>query len=216
MRRVRQVAAILLLAITVSSVLAQTPALAQTPTADPLAIPDPVAVALDPGTTAFLAIDLLQSNCAPSPSCVAALPAVATGLSAARAANSLVVYSVHPGSDNEILPDVAPMPDDPIFVALPGDKFFNSNLDDILKQAGVTTLVITGTSSNSGVLYTAAAANRRGYTVVVVEDGIAGASDLGTSVALWQLLHGPGGNTQNLPLLPRAVTITRSDLLSYS
>ncbi len=184
--------------------------------ADTLAVPDPVAVSADAGTTAILAIDFLQSNCAPTPSCVASLSAVAASLSVARAANVVVVYSVHPGDDNKILPEVAPMPDDPIFVAVPGDKFFNSNLDDILKQAGITTLLITGTSSNSGVLYTAAGAIQRGYTVVVAEDGISAATDLATSVALWQLLNGPGRNMQNVPLQTKAVTLSRTDLISYT
>src|SRR5207249_7050594 len=110
-----------------------------------------VAVSLDPSTTAFLAIDILDSGCASvsggrsAPSCVASLPALAAAISNARAAGARVIYSVHPAPDTNILLDVAPMPDDPVFVAAPGgDKFFNSSLDDYLKQGGITTLVITG------------------------------------------------------------------------
>lgn len=51
-------------------------------------------------------------------------------------------------------------------------------------------------------MYTAAAAVQRGYTVVVAQDVIAGATDLATSVAEWQLLHGPGANPENVPLQP--------------
>jgi len=51
--------------------------------------------------------------------------------------------------------------------------------------------------------------------VVVPEDGIGATKDLATSVALWQLLHGPGGNAQNIPLQPRAVTLSRTDLITY-
>ena len=107
------------------------------------------------------------------------------------------------------------MPEEPIFVAVPGDKFFNSELDNILQQNGTTMLVLTGISSNSGVMYTAAAATQRGYTVVVAEDGISAATDLATSVALWQVIHAQSANVQNVPLQARSATLSRSDLITY-
>lgn len=220
MPRAGYMAALVLLAVTAFSPRGQTPlpahrVLAQAPAPDVLAVPDPAAVSLDASTTAFLAIDFLQSTCAPNPSCVASLPAEEAGLSAARAAKARVVYSVHPAADNNILPDVAPMPNDPVFVAVPGDKFYDSNLDNILRQAGITTLVLTGFSSNNGVLYTAAGATECGYTVVVAEDGIAAATDLATSVALWQVLHAPSANAQNVPLQAKSVTLSRINLITY-
>jgi nicotinamidase-related amidase len=84
-----------------------------------------------------------------------------------------------------------------------------------LKQSGTTTLVLSGVLSNSGVMYTAAGAIQRGYTVVVVLDGIAGTTELATSVAVWQMLHGLGANPQNVPLQARSVTLSRTDLISY-
>jgi nicotinamidase-related amidase len=210
-----QMIVITLLAATAFGLESQSPVLAQGPAPVELSVPDPVSVSLEPSITAFLVIDLLESTCAPNPSCVATVPVVATGLAAARTANALVVYSVHLAPDNNILDDVAPMSKDPVFAAVPGDKFFDSNLDYILRQAGITTLVLTGISSNSGVMYTAAAAIQRGYKVVVASDGISGATDLATSVALWQLLHGPGANPQNVPLQARAVTLSRTDLIEY-
>jgi nicotinamidase-related amidase len=65
------------------------------------------------------------------------------------------------------------------------------------------------------VMYTATAAAQRGYTVVVAEDGISAATDIATTVALWQLLHGPGANPQNMPLQAKAVTLSRTDLITY-
>jgi nicotinamidase-related amidase len=180
-----------------------------------LAVPPPAPVTLTAATTAVLAVDFLQSTCPPNPACVSALPAASGALDAARSANAHVLYSVHLAPDNVIVSQVAPGPTDPIFAAIPGDKFFSSNLDYLLRQANATTLMLMGVTSNSGILYTAAAATQRGYTVVVAEDAIAAANDLSTSVALWQLLHGPGANPQNTPLMPRAVTLTRTDLISY-
>lgn len=220
MPRQGYMAALVLLAVTAFSLRGQTPVLghqvqSQSPAADVLAVPDPVAVSLDASTTAFLGIDLLQSSCGPNPKCVATLPAVAAGQAAARAANALVLESIHLPPDIEILPDVAPAPSDIVFAALPGDKFFNSNLDDILKQAGIKTLVLTGQSSNQGVLYTAAAAGQRGITVVVAEDAISATTDLATSVALWQMLNGPRANPRNVPLQANSVTLSRTDLITY-
>jgi nicotinamidase-related amidase len=207
--------ALVWLAVSAFALGSQGLALAQAPTVVDLGVPDPAAVALDPSTTAFLAIDFLQTTCGSNPTCIAALPAVADGLASARAAKALVLYSVHPAPDNNILADVAPMPAETVFAAAPGDKFFDSSLDDVLKQAGTTTLVLTGVSSNNGVMYTAAAAIQRGYTVVVAEDGIAAGTDLATTVALWQLLHGPGANPQNTPLRARAVTLSQTNLITY-
>jgi nicotinamidase-related amidase len=180
-----------------------------------LSVPGPATVSLDPSTTTFLVIDYLESTCQPNPTCVASLPAMSAALDAARQADAHVIYSVHTPPDNVILPPVAPHAGEPVFIAAPGDKFFNSDLDTLLRQLGTSTLILSGVSSNSGVLYTAGAAVQRGYTVLVVQDGIAAASDLATTVALWQLIHGPGANPQNTPLQPRAVTLTRTDLISY-
>ena len=180
-----------------------------------LSVPPPAPVTLNAATTAVLAVDFLQSTCTPNPACVSALPAASSALEAARSANAHVLYSVHLAPDNAIVSAVTPASTDPIFAAIPGDKFFASNLDYLLRQANATTLVLMGVTSNSGIMYTAAAAVQRGYTVVVAEDAIAAANDLSTSVALWQLLHGPGANPQNTPLMPRAITLTRTDLISY-
>jgi nicotinamidase-related amidase len=177
-------------------------------------IPDPVQVSLDRTTTAFLALDFLQSNCQPRPPCVASLPAVAFGLAQARAANVLTVYS-DTGATQVILDQVAPNPTDPK-VSSSADKFFNTNLDGILKQAGITTIVVTGTSSNGAVLYTASSGVKLGYTVVLAEDGISAITDFANLYTEWQLLNFPGGsNAQNTPLQPKAVTLSRTDLITY-
>lgn len=177
-------------------------------------IPDPVPVTLDPSTTAFLALDFLDSNCGPRPPCIAALPAVASGLAAARAAKVPVIYSVVGGG--QILDPVAPMPADAVVMSVGADKFSSTNLDDMLKQQGITTVVVTGTSSNGAVLYTSFEAAARGYTVVLAEDGISASTDFATQFTEWQLLNGPGTtNPQNMPLQPKMVTLSRLDLITY-
>jgi nicotinamidase-related amidase len=189
-------------------------ATSQAPSLQVPAIPDPALVSLDSTTTAFLALDLLDFNCAPRPACEATLPAVAAGLSAARAANVPVVYSVVGGGN--VLPDIAPAAGDPILRSFGADKFFNTDLDNMLRLHGITTVVVTGTSANGAVLYTSFAAAARGYTVVVATDGISSSSDFATQYTEWQLLNGPGtANAQNDPLKAKVVTLSRTDLISY-
>ena len=111
----------ILLAIAIACVLhAPAAGLAQPSQPDLLAVPEPVALTLDPHTTAILAIDFLESNCAPDPRCAASLPMAAAGLSAAHEANILVIYATHPAPDNLTLPQVAPQPSDRVFEAIPG------------------------------------------------------------------------------------------------
>jgi len=172
-------------------------------------IPDPVPVELPVATSAFLVLDIQDSNCGRRPTCMAQLPGMAALLSRARDANVLVVYTGNPAN---ILPEVAPRGDEP-FPATPGpDKFYNSNLDQILKDAGISTVLIVGTSAVSAVVNTAFAAAQRGYTVVVAEDGISSDTDFQTFYARYHLIL---QNLQNVPLTPRAATLTHMEMVSF-
>ena len=73
-----------------------------------------------------------------------------------------------------------------------------------------------GTAANGAVLYTAFGACARGLSVVVAEDGISSRDPFATYLARYQLLNQPGFvNAQNVPLQPKAVTLSRSDLISF-
>jgi nicotinamidase-related amidase len=179
-------------------------------------IPYPVAVTLNPATTAFLVLDFQSSSCNPTnrPACITSLTPVAAGIAAARAAGVPVVYS-NAGTAQDILEQIAPQPGD-ARVASGADKFLNTNLDDILKQDGVATVVITGNASNGAVLYTAYEAAARGYTVVIAEDGISANTAFPDLYTEWQLLNAPGtSNPDNTPLKTKAVTLSRTDLITY-
>ena len=63
------------------------------------------------------------------------------------------------------------------------DKFFNTNLDQILKDHGAQTLLAVGSAANGAVLYTTFGAVERGYTVAVATDGISSGSDFDTYLA---------------------------------
>ncbi len=126
----------------------------------------------------------------------------------------LVAYS-DTGGTTSILPEVAPLPTEQK-VSGRADKFFNTNLDDILKSKGIKTVVIVGYVANGAVLYTAFGANARGYTVVVPVDGTGAEDPFAYLLTRYQLLQQPGfSNPQNTPLMEGRVTLSRSDLINF-
>jgi nicotinamidase-related amidase len=177
-------------------------------------IPAPVAVQLDGRTTAFLILDLVEVICQPRPGCPPSLPLVGNLLARARAANVPVVYSTVT-APSPFMPQIAPRGGEPQ-VASSANKFFRTELEDILVGMGVDTLVIVGSAANGAVLYTSFAANARGYTVVVAEDGISANTDFQVLLTRHQLLNQPGfGNAPNTPLQANAVTLSRTDLITF-
>jgi len=180
------------------------------------AVPLPVPVTVNAGTTAYLVLDLTTAVCAPNPACVATLPAVADSLAQARAAGALVVYSKTVTPGDQVMPQVAPLPTDPVVMAK-ADKFLNTDLAQILSSHGIKTVVIVGTKSNGAVMYTAYEANARGYTAVVAEDGISADTPFISRYSLFQLLNAPGfPNATNAPLAANAVTLSKTTMITFA
>jgi nicotinamidase-related amidase len=179
------------------------------------AVPDPVAVTLDPATTALVLLDLTAQTCS-QPVCSQGLvPHIQMLLSNARNAGASVVYSVPP-SGSAVLPEVAPQGDDPVVRGVGQDRFFNTNLDDILQSKGINTVILAGWRENGSVLYTSVGATLRGYTVVVADDGVSASTDADVAIGRYQMLTQLSANANNQPLKPKAVTLSRSDLISFS
>jgi nicotinamidase-related amidase len=193
---------------------------AQAPTAAPVTLPDipaAVPVAIDVKSSALLILDINTAICQPNPACKATLPAIEALAKRARDAKVPVVYSstVNPAGPPPMLPEVAPQADEPTVVTR-ANKFIDTNLEELLKQRNATTLVIVGTVANGAVLYTAFHANYRGFTVVVAEDGISSPTPFNTFLTRYQLLHQPGfANATNKPLAEKAVTLSRTDLITF-
>ena len=170
---------------------------------------------LDPTTTALLILDMSEQTCSPQPTCVQGmLPRIADLLGRARPAGVFVVYSVPP-SGSPVLPEVAPAAIDPSFVGQAQDRFYNTNLDEMLRGRGITTIILVGWRENGSVLYTAVGAGLRGYTVVVPEDGTSAAQDYDIAIGRYQMLTQLNSNPTNEPLRPNAVTMSRTDLISF-
>lgn len=165
-------------------------------------------VTADPKTTALLMLDYLPAPyCSPDPRCVASLPAMNRLLTEARAKGATVVYSVAGKyGPADILKDVAPVGNEPS-VKSKADKFLNTDLEKILKDKGIQTVIVTGTAANGAVLYTGTGAAVRGLKVIVPVDGLSADDLYAEQLTVWQLAHGPGFGAQ--------VTLTRTDMIKF-
>jgi nicotinamidase-related amidase len=73
----------------------------------------------------------------------------------------------------EILDELAPQPGEPIVTKLSASAFTSSNIDLLLRNLGVGTLIFTGVSTSQCVDLTARDAADRGYGCLIVEDAVA-------------------------------------------
>jgi len=176
--------------------------------------PAAIAVSLDPGTTALLVLDVVTQTCSSQPKCLEFVPRVASLLAASRAAGVYVLYST-PASQPPILPEVAPADGDPIVVGYGQDRFFDTPLDELLRARNITNLILVGWRENGSVLYTAVGGSLRSYTVVVADDGTSAAQPYDVAIGRYQLLTQLNANPNNEPLREAAVTLSRTDLISF-
>lgn len=165
-------------------------------------------VTLDPKTTALLMGDFQKPNCTNRPRCMASLPAMKKFLAEARAKGVFVIYSqAGKATIEDILPDVAPKKDEPI-VRGSVDKFVDANLEKLLKEKGIKTLIATGTAAHGVVLYTASIAALKGYDVVVPVDGMSSEDPYYEQATAWLLAKGTGG-------IGPKVTLTRTTMVKF-
>ncbi len=167
-------------------------------------------VTVDPKTTALLMMDFVPQDpyCGPKkPRCGATLPAMKQLLANARAHGVFVVFSVAGKFEAaDIAKDIAPAAGE-LTVKSKSDKFLNTDLEKILKDKGIQTVIVTGNSANGAVLYTGTGAALRGLKVIVPVDGMSANEPFEELLTVWQLAHGPGfGNL---------VTITKSDMIRF-
>ena len=150
-------------------------------------------VTVDPKTTALLMLDFNHQTCKDRrPRCVASIPKVKTLLTAARAAGVPVAYTLGGGSKSsaDVDPEVAPTASEPA-VSSGLDKFVNTDLEKILKDKGITTVIVVGTAANGAVLYTASGAVVRGFKVVIPVDGVSADNTYAEQFVAWQLANAP-------------------------
>lgn len=175
----------------------------------PAPAPELKPAAVPAKTAALLVMDLVKQACNAErrPRCVASIPKVKALIAAAQAKGVSVIWTLYPGAKPEdILPDVAP-PAGTQFIVAPADKFFRTDLEKLLKDKGITTVIMVGTAAHGAVLYTASEAALRGIKVIVPVEGMS-SETLYLEQATAHLLA-------VVPTVANNVTLTKLDMISY-
>ncbi len=151
-------------------------------------------VRVSPQETALLVLDVQNQNCNEEkrPQCIESLPNIQKLLKKAREKGILIVYSLtRTAVKADIREEVAPWEGEPV-VASGVDKFYQTDLEKMLKERTIKTVIIVGTSAHGAVLHTATGAVLRGYEVIVPLDGISAEEPYAEQYTVWHLINAPG------------------------
>jgi len=167
-------------------------------------------ITVDPKTTALLVLDLVKETCNMKvrPRCIASLPQVAKLIKGARDSKTTVIYSVISGPVTiaDTLPAVKPLGDEPVVKGGP-DKFLHTDLEKLLKDKGIKTVIVVGTAAHGAVLYTASHASLLGFNVIVPVDGVSAETAYAEQYVAWNMVHAPQ--------VSKKVKLTAVDLLKF-
>jgi nicotinamidase-related amidase len=156
---------------------------------------------------ALVIIDMIHDHLDPGtllevPRAREVVPALKERLETARARGIPVVYVVdeHDPDDpdldawgthavrgtkgTEVWDEIAPMPGDRIVKKPSYSAFFESDLDHVLEDLNVDTLVLTGCLTEIGIMATATDAMQRGFAIEVPPDSQAGSSPMAEQAAM--------------------------------
>src|SRR5467141_1929358 len=180
------------------------------------AIPDPARVTLDPKTTALMVLDYVEDICNNQPSCKAKmLPAMTPFMEKVRKAGLTVAYGTRAQNMTKWLKEVAPGANDIKVINTAQDRFYGTDLDKQLKAKGIKTLIMVGWKISGSLQYTSVGAMAHDYTVVIPVDTTSAGSDYETTIGFYNVLNSGNANLANQPLKPNAVTLTRTDLITF-
>jgi nicotinamidase-related amidase len=89
------------------------------------------------------------------------------------------------------------------------DKFLGSDLEKRLKDRGIKTVIVTGSSAQGVVIGTGSGAAQRGYKVIVPVDGMSSDDTYTEQYAAWHMYKGGPA------VVTDQVTLTRSDMIKF-
>lgn len=169
--------------------------------------PELKSVILDSKATALLLLDFNKQTCNAErrPRCIASLPKVQELLEEARSKGFTIIYSLSAGATStDVARELAPRTGEPIVTAGP-DKFMGTDLEKILMDRGIKTVIVTGTAAHGAVLYTASGAAFRGMQVILPVDGMSAENTYAEQYTAWHLA--------NAPRVSSKVILTKIDLI---
>lgn len=167
------------------------------------------AVTLDPHKTALLVMDFDRKSCTQDKRvrCFQVLPKVINLVKEARGKGVLVVnFWNSVMTQDDIVPELKPAAGEAVEQGAP-DKFFGTNLEKTLKDHGIDTIVLAGTSANGTVLATALGGAERKFKIVAPVDTMPADGAWQEQFSIWEIANGPG--------MRALATITRSDMITF-
>jgi nicotinamidase-related amidase len=174
--------------------------------------PELKAVTVEPRTTALLLLDFMKTNCGARPRCAAIVPVLKKLYDEARAHDMMLFYSLVTANatpENIVDPAIAPRAGEAVPAGGP-DKFLVSDLEKRLKDRGIKTVIVTGTSAQGAVVGGSTSAALRGYGVIVPVDAMSSESDYEEQYAAWHLYKGAPA------VVTSKVTLTRSEMIKFA
>lgn len=160
--------------------------------------PEAKPLTLDPKIAAVLVLDLNARCDDPKQVCSKIAAPVGDFLEKARAAAAPIIYTVSATVKGKPLGELAvPLKrkeGEPVIYPDGFDKFIGGELEAWLKEKGAKILIVTGSSTNSAVLYTVTTATRiHRYSVVIPMDGVNAATPYEQEYSLHQFTVLPAG-----------------------
>jgi nicotinamidase-related amidase len=163
----------------------------------------------DPKSTAFLVLDLIKQSCNNQrrPRCVASVAPIQAFLTQVRSKGLPVIHSYTTSSaPGDFLPEVAPAANEPL-VRASADKFVGTDLEKILRDKGIKTVIVVGTAAHGAVISTATQAAFRGFKVIVPVDGMSSESLYFEQYTAYHLTTAPG--------VAQQTTLTKFDMIQF-
>lgn len=175
----------------------------------PPSAPEAKPVTVVPAKTVLMVMDFNRLSCIPErrARCAAVLPKLQKLLADARKKGVMVVHTLSgTTTPADIVPALTPLPGERVLNA-PIDKFYGNDLEKTFKDKGIDTILLTGTSANGAVIFTAGGAAVRDFKVIVPVDGMPADSTYQEQFAAWNLVNGP--------TVREHTTLTKIDLIKF-